>query len=279
MTLVPPSLRELQGWIQWAITSPAGPRVALGEATEGPAAAPGQRDWAKVLTPECPNERALRLDVYGDGYLARMTEALAETYETIERILGRAAFNEIVRRYVERHPSEHPNLTELGRHFATFLERDPIATELPVLPDLARLERALIVSYHARAETPLPSSELEGFTPDRFGECRIAFQPHLFALRSRWPVRSLRRDRDDPGVAERARTATSPEAIVGYRDGLDVVLREPPDGELVCLQALLAGASVAEAVECIVDDAGASPPVGEWFGSWMAVGLVTALVE
>jgi hypothetical protein len=61
-----------------------------------------------------------RLDVYARMFLYRQVDALRTDFPETAARLGDGAFFALVERYVRAHPSEHPDLGRLGRHFASF---------------------------------------------------------------------------------------------------------------------------------------------------------------
>jgi len=76
---------------------------------------------------------AERVAIYARMFVDRQVDALRETFPKVLGALGDEEFHRIAARYVDAHPSEHPDIGQLGRKFAEFLERG-------VLSDLARLE-------------------------------------------------------------------------------------------------------------------------------------------
>lgn len=95
-------------------------------------------------------QEALR--VYQDGYLARLTEALGETYETVWRVLGDEDFFKTCRHYILSHPSQTYNLNLYGERFHELLEG--------FLAQVARLEWLYQEVFHSAQHIPC---ELEKF--------------------------------------------------------------------------------------------------------------------
>src|SRR4051812_47348056 len=77
--------------------------------------------------------------VYRDGYPARMTEALGETFEACWRVLGDEDFLEACRIYSRAAPSVSHNLSDYGGSFPEFLD-DRFKKQAPFIKDLAVLE-------------------------------------------------------------------------------------------------------------------------------------------
>lgn len=91
-----------------------------------------------------------KIAVYARGYLARLIECMEAEYPVLQRLMGEDLFDFFCRAYLVNMPSDSPDLYDLGRDFADFLEASQPGTgtgdaddakfDLPV--DIARAERA-----------------------------------------------------------------------------------------------------------------------------------------
>ncbi|HET7785053.1 MAG TPA: DNA-binding domain-containing protein [Myxococcales bacterium] len=91
-----------------------------------------------------------RLDVYSRMFLYRQVDALRTDFPQTAARLGDEAFFSLVDRYVRAHPSEHPDLGRLGRHFAAFCPEE--------VRELAALEWARAEVF-VEAEAPAVSAD------------------------------------------------------------------------------------------------------------------------
>src|SRR5256714_10703176 len=73
-----------------------------------------------------------RVAIYARMFLHRQVDALREMFPKVVAALGDEAFFEAAARDLREHPSEHPDLGQLGRKLAALLDR-------PDVPRLARL--------------------------------------------------------------------------------------------------------------------------------------------
>src|SRR5205823_1809487 len=64
-----------------------------------------------------------RVAIYARMFLHRQVDALREMFPKVVAALGDEGFFEVAARYVHDHPSEHPDLGQLGRTFAAFHEQ------------------------------------------------------------------------------------------------------------------------------------------------------------
>ena len=145
-----------------------------------------------------------RWHVYAHGYAARLTEALGLEYAAIARVLGPEAFAALVNRYVAVFPPRSFDLANAGDRLARFLEFDSVAQELPFLPDLARLERAVAESFTAADAKPITWDMLRALEPEQVAALRFGLAPGVALLDSDWPLAELWRARfeaDDDAVS------------------------------------------------------------------------------
>ena len=171
----PPSLRELQRlfWCSIANTAP------------GHALPP---ELVELVTPSQTLDAGARVGVYVDAYFARLRDILREDFPRVAALLG-DRFEETAWSYVRAHPSEHPSVRHLGRHFANFLEdRTDVA---PYVADLAHLEWTRTEVFDAADAVPLDVATLRGLPAEAWPGLRFEPIPALAVLRSRWPVHEL----------------------------------------------------------------------------------------
>ena len=124
---------------------------------------------AFVGSPDLP--AAERVAIYTRMFVDRQVDALRETFPKVLAALGDEEFHRVASRYVDAHPSEHPDIGQLGRKFAEFLERRDLS-------DLARLE-------WARGEV-FEAAPAESLSPERFAT--LAQDAVAFA---RYPLRLI----------------------------------------------------------------------------------------
>ncbi|RYD86949.1 MAG: DUF2063 domain-containing protein, partial [Sphingobacteriales bacterium] len=90
-----------------------------------------------------------RLNVYSQGYIARLLDCLYADYPACKKFMGDEVFNSFARAYLMYHPSTSFTLYDLGKAFPDFLDKtkpkfddgtDTAYFDIPA--ELARLERA-----------------------------------------------------------------------------------------------------------------------------------------
>lgn len=187
------------------------------------------------------------VEVYARGYVARLTEALGETYEACWRVLGDEGFFAAAKDYIGRTPSLSYNLSDYGAGFAAHLESDEeLAAAAPYLGDLARYEWEFKELFHLAPRAGLSAADLAARAkPDsRF---RFGGALRLLALKHR--VYDLwRRDRaDDTPIAD-AEWAGEQRLALYKKEGNPIFVRELSAPEHAALEALIAGRTLDEAL-------------------------------
>ena len=257
-----PSLADVQRWMKT--------QILPGDHTPHPSTV--------VLNPQRAVPGQERLAVYAGGYLARMREALAEVYEAVHHILGEERFTELSHAYAHAHPSHDYNLSFAGRHFSTFLTAAAVATELPFLPDLARLEWMVCIAFHAFEQPPVDPSRLSSLPLDAWERARLVFQPSVSVVTSAWPILDLWQARAQPRETIDIALVDRPQHVFVFRRALQVHCELIDERQALLLQSLLDGAALGDACNLLTDSANQveTLPVTEWFARWTRAGLLVA---
>jgi len=119
---------------------------------------------------------ATRMDVYADGYVLRLLEALETDYPGLKAIAGSADFEALGRAFIAAYPSMFRNLRWYGGHLAQFLETSPEWSDRPELADMARFEWAMAASFDALDAACLTREALTGVPPENWP--RLSFIVH-----------------------------------------------------------------------------------------------------
>jgi hypothetical protein len=175
-----------------------------------------------------------RWHVYAHGYLARIVEVLGLGYAAIRRILGDEAFEALAARYTAVFPPRSFDLSRVGERLPAFLEFDRLAVDLPFLPDLARLEHTIALSFVAADGEPAGWDALRGRSPEELLSLRFGLLPGVAVVRSGWPLDELWacRFEDDDDAVTVALAGRPANVLVFRRDGR---VRVEPVGEAEAL--------------------------------------------
>jgi hypothetical protein len=179
-----------------------------------------------------------RFNVYRNNVIVSLTEALAQTYPAIERLLGEDYFKALARSFVIEHPPGSPVLLWYGAAFPDIIEAFPPLGRYPYLADVARLEWAWLQAYHAEDAEPLDPQVLGSVAPESVGEVRFKIHPAASCVSSRWPVLSIalanRFSLEDPPAFD----LETSESVLIVRPELDVGLHPMRPGADLFFRAL-----------------------------------------
>ena len=180
------------------------------------------RSCAALFAPPPSGTIKHRFWIYSEGIVVRRAEALENDYPAIRRILGEGPFRSLAARYARAHPSTFFDLGRAGGALPRFLVSDPLTEELPFLPDLARLERAIACAFVAADAEPRSWEELARLSPAEVADLSLKLLPGTALLSSRWPLLELRACSELPDDQVAIPVAGRPGRVVVYRRGLEV---------------------------------------------------------
>ncbi len=216
-----------------------------------------------------------RLALYGEGYGARLHEALGEIFPAVAHLAGRAAFAAAVRRYAAAcAPRLSYNLNDSGALFADFLAADVLTEELPFAPDLALLEWMVSRAFHAELEAPFDPRRAASWTLDDWQRACIRFQPSLAVVRSAWPIRTLWELRDVPHGEIDVAVEGRPESVVVLRTGGDVRVELVQDAQAQAIAALARGRRLDDVAAELADRGLPAQAASDWLARLQRFGAV-----
>jgi hypothetical protein len=190
-----------------------------------------------------------RVAVYRHHVRTSLTEALVSTFPVVCRLVDRRFFGWLADCYIRKHPPATPCLFEYGGDFPAFVERFPACAALPWLADVAQLEWAMNLAFHAPDVTPMGPGRLVVTPPDELGALVLELEPSVTYVASRWPIDAIWRA-NQPGVEQITveLDSGSVRLEVRRRDD-DVVFRTLPAGSFSFRRALADGEPLERAVD------------------------------
>ena len=227
-----------------------------------------------VVVPTPTLDPAARIDVYRTMYFWRLYEVLREDYPKTHEALGED-FEDLVRGYLARHPSEHPSVRHLGGRLPDFLETDAAARGRPWLADLARLERARVDAFDAPDAPPTRPSDLGRVAPEAWADLRFEPIPALAVVRSAFPIH-------DAWSAPAEAVAGRPTTVRVWRQDFLVFHAAMDELEDGALSALVAGEPFATVCGVVAEHVGAdaaAAEAGALLARWIEDGLIARFVE
>jgi len=188
-----------------------------------------------------------RFAVYLNNVHHGLTQALADAYPVVRRLVGDDFFSAMARLYVAENLPRTRGLTHYGDRFPAFLYRFPPTRTLPYLADVARLERAALEVLHA-ADAPAATPDDLLALGESLAETPLPLHPAVRLIASRHPALAIHaaNSGDTTGDEE---IADRPQSVLIYRNGSAVRLIGIEPAELHLLRRLKAGWSLARIAE------------------------------
>ena len=194
---------------------------------------------------------ARRLQIYRNAARLLLTDALKANFPATCRIADERFFGHAASEFIRRHPPRRPRLAEYGAELPAFLARFPPASSLPWLPDLARLEWAMLACQEAEYARALTAADLETQPSEALPRLRFAPHPACRLFASPWPVDRIRSFALAGGEESPPDLTADPVRLLVRRAEARVALRRLAAPEFTLLERLLAGLPVEEALDGI----------------------------
>ena len=132
-----------------------------------------------------------RYDVYRNNVTVSLADALEAAFPVIRKLVGDDFFRAMAGIYLRENPPRDPLMMFYGDTMPFFLERFAPAQSLKYLPDVARLELAMRVSYHAADADPISGDKLSALSPDRLMATRFTLAPAVQIRTSPHPIHAI----------------------------------------------------------------------------------------
>ncbi|WP_114970830.1 DNA-binding domain-containing protein [Rhodoferax ferrireducens] len=194
------------------------------------------------------SDPTMRFAVYRNNVMVSLIDALADTYPVVQELVGEEFFRAMARAFAQAKPPRSRIMAFYGHDFAEFVASFPPAASVPYLADVARLEMARVLAYHAAdvASIDLQALAAALADPETLVSLRLMLHPSVHVINATFAVFSIwaahqdatRTPPVDPDVAQ---------AVLVFRNGLDVDTLELAAGTAQFASALQTGQTVLEA--------------------------------
>jgi len=186
-----------------------------------------------------PDQAVSRMNVYADGYVTRLLEALETDYPGLKAIAGVEDFERLGRAYIAAHPSSVRNLRWYAARLAPFLAQSPDWSDRPQLSEMARFEWAMAASFDALDAACLSRDALTGLAPDTWPRLTFIVHPAVrrIELATNVPLAWSAQARGDPLPA--LHTGAQPTVWLLTRRNLQVRFRPMASDEAAAFDRLV----------------------------------------
>ena len=218
-----------------------------------------------------------RVDIYANMYFYRLLDVLKEDFPATLATIGDDRFHNLVTSYLIEHPPSHFSVGQAGRYLADFLRDYPLREDFPFIEDLARLERALIESFHAADAAPLGAEQMRAIPPDQWPAVQLKLHPTIIMLALQWNVS------ETLAQVEQAEKPAPPKrhhaVVLVWRNRNRVHCREVDAVEYAALSMMIDGTTFAEVCEAVASSVESGDPmvtINRLFERWLSDGILVS---
>jgi hypothetical protein len=188
---------------------------------------------AALLNPDLPcpgglstwngSDPATRFAVYRNNVTVSLIDALADTFPVVQALVGEEFFRAMAQVFIQASPPRSRLMSFYGHDFADFVSAFPPAASVPYLADVARLEMARILAYHAADVNPLQPETLRAALtdPEQLLSLRLVLHPSVQVIESPFAVFSLWAAHQGALCISTVEPEHAQAALI-FRNGLDV---------------------------------------------------------
>lgn len=188
------------------------------------------------------------INVYQRAYVARLTEALGETYEGVWRVLGDSDFFKTAENYIRENNSASYNLSDYGNSFPEFLSK-MWGDEFPFLADLARFEQVFKVTFHSGESQPVDDPILfRGLLEDGTS---LRFSPSFSLFTARTSIYEFWKRRKEALLLHEEFNFYGQEFLAVYKRNSRVFVKKLEDAQYKFLNLLMNGLPFIDAVSML----------------------------
>jgi hypothetical protein len=184
-------LKNLQMLLYRLITAPNGVAKAL--AADCAADATALND---LIQGDADLSAVDRVEIYASAYFYRLLDCLKEDFPATLTVIGPDHFHNLVTGYLIVYPPTEPSVFYAGRYVADFLRDHPLRGRWPFLADLAKLERAIVESFHASDAPVLSETAMRIVPAEDWPALKLRTHPSVWILDCEWRVDELLREID-----------------------------------------------------------------------------------
>jgi hypothetical protein len=271
-------LDRLQRWMQAVVVHPgtvdeavasAGARVEIDAGRIGEVILP-----TEDLTP------AQRVGIYHGMYLLRMEEALTTDFPGLKQFLGDPGFFDLVRAYVQVHPSRSYTFNRLGEHLPAFIAGARWLTRRGFCHDLARLELAVSQVFDAPDTPPLSGDDVAVVPAEAWKRARLRPITAFRLLSLHYPVSAYLDSLGNEGQAQ-PRVVRQDTWLAIYRRHYSVYRQDLSRSAHDLLADLAHGLPLGQAVTAALKRRTRPRPdqdiLKRWFQQWVGGGMFAAV--
>ena len=189
-----------------------------------------------------------RFGIYRNNVASALTNSLRVRYPVVEELVGREFFGMMAREFISEHKPVSAMLITYGANYPEFISSFAAAAPVPYLGDVAKLESAWWISYHAADAEPLNRNALAGLSPEAWGETHLRFLPSVKILSFDYAAVSIWQAHQNNGPSMPS-LVTKAECALIHREGSQVMVHSLTQDMHLFLDILAQGGTLLDAYE------------------------------
>lgn len=220
-----------------------------------------------------------RLDVYVDGYRARLVEALGTTYPILKDTLGEDEFEQQMCLYINSTPSRHYSVRYYGQQVAQRMRARVPESTGQALAELAYWEWTLADVFDAPDDEALDAAALAAVPAQEWSTLSFTLRACVRRLETRSNAVEWWRAANQLCEKPAGIVAAAPARWLLWRRGVRTLFRSLDEVEAAALDAAAAGASFGELCEVIalgVDETQVALRAASLLRGWITEELIAS---
>lgn len=190
-----------------------------------------------------------RLQLHRHHVTRSIAAALAATFPTVATLVGQEFFSLLARDFMAGTALEDPVLSRYGEHFSGFVAANQDMHGLPYLADIARLDWALNVAFHAPLEPRLSAADLAGWPQDSLLSLSVRLPTGSSLVESAYPLDQIWQASQPSPSVDKVDLAAGPACLVVFRRSEDAAFAVLAPGEAAFINRLRRGDRLAIAAQ------------------------------
>jgi hypothetical protein len=240
-----------------------------------------------------PNDRLTsfeRIEIYNKQYWFRLVDCINEDFPGLKAVLGKRRFFELVKAYLNAHPSRSFTLRNLASRLPGFIQQNPkfVNPRRKLALDMARFEWAQVVAFDGPVREPIGVDDLLGKDPDKL---QLSLQPYVQPLALSYPldefVQQLKQDAmrgDASNAMDESRNDSAPKRrgarlprakevfVVVHRHENSLYYKRLDRDAFKLLMELGRGRTLGRALASALRGKSDVAQIRAWFSTWARLG-------
>ncbi|MFM5949174.1 MAG: putative DNA-binding domain-containing protein [Novosphingobium sp.] len=226
---------------------------------------------AEIAADDDAPPSSLGMAIYRNAYRARLSDALAVSFERTRRWVGEDLFNMAAAHYILAHPPSQWTLDAFGDRFPEALEA--LFAKDPEVAALAWLEWQMQQAFAAPDRSELTAAQLgaAGLVDADWAEIRFTMAAGFASRPVRQDLARLWHSLSEDGAPVEGVDTAEPQVLIVWRQHFSPRFRLIDQGEAAVLDNLSNGVPFGQAAS------GRDPDqLGQWLAAWLTDGLFSA---